>query len=250
MRENSAIGEIQFRKAYLRSVIDRIEVDDHAIRVIGDIATLEQVVAEKSVPAAGVRSFVRKWRTGRDSNSAPQDHRDYFSVVPAIGRAANKQQDCSQMTGILLRTERCCGPEAGNGGALGCTPQRDVACGVEVVRRMASRNLEDPMSKTKSKGVKTRASRRARTSKRAKTSRPRSTARPASTRGNSKQAKVLELLRAPAVMEATGWQSHSVRGFLAGVIRKKLGLNLLSEAGDDGRIYRVKVERSGAAATT
>ena len=69
MRENIANGEVPFRKAYLRSVIDRIEVDDHIVRVIGDTATLEQVVAGKSVPAAGVRSFVRKWRSLRESNS-------------------------------------------------------------------------------------------------------------------------------------------------------------------------------------
>ena len=42
------------------------------------------------------------------------------------------------------------------------------------------------------------------------------------------------------MMAATEWQQHSVRGFLAGVIRKKLGLNLVSEEGDDGRIYRIK----------
>jgi hypothetical protein len=35
-------------------------------------------------------------------------------------------------------------------------------------------------------------------------------------------------------------QQHSVRGFLAGVIRKKLGLNLVSEIGDRGRVYRIK----------
>jgi hypothetical protein len=42
-----------------------------------------------------------------------------------------------------------------------------------------------------------------------------------------------------AMMAATGWQQHSVRGFLAGVVRKKLGLNLVSEAGERGRTYRI-----------
>jgi hypothetical protein len=42
-----------------------------------------------------------------------------------------------------------------------------------------------------------------------------------------------------AIMAATGWQRHSVRGFLAGVIRKKLGLKLVSEPGESGRAYRI-----------
>jgi hypothetical protein len=59
----------------------------------------------------------------------------------------------------------------------------------------------------------------------------------------SKQAKMLALLREGATLgamqEATGWQAHSVRGFISGTVRKKLGLTVSSELGADGRIYRV-----------
>jgi hypothetical protein len=62
---------------------------------------------------------------------------------------------------------------------------------------------------------------------------------------NSKQARVVEMLNSPtgttitAVMKATGWQQHSVRGFFAGVVQKKLRLNLSSEKIDGNRIYRI-----------
>jgi len=102
------------------------------------------------------------------------------------------------------------------------------------------------MIKTQSKNkVATRSATR-------KISKSKSRVRPAApssktaVRPDTKHARIIAMLQQPngatiaAIMIATKWQKHSVRGFLAGVIRKKLRLDLVSEPTDKGRIYRIK----------
>jgi hypothetical protein len=73
-------------------------------------------------------------------------------------------------------------------------------------------------------------------------------------RADTKHARVIAMLKKPAgatitaIMAVTDWQQHSVRGFLAGVVRKKLRLNLVSEQTDKGRVYRIKDGKASPAA--
>jgi len=100
------------------------------------------------------------------------------------------------------------------------------------------------MTKSKSKS---KPSTRAATRKPSKSKpRSRSAQSRSTTRTDTKHARILAMLRTAAgatiaaLMTATGWQQHSVRGFLAGVVRKKLDLNLVSEPTNKGRVYRLK----------
>lgn len=70
-------------------------------------------------------------------------------------------------------------------------------------------------------------------------------------KSRSKQSRVLAMLQSAkgatieAMMQATGWQQHSVRGFLASVVRKRLQLNLTSDKLDGARVYRVTASEGG-----
>lgn len=66
-------------------------------------------------------------------------------------------------------------------------------------------------------------------------------------RDGSKTARILDLLKRPSgvtskeLLKITGWQAHSVRGFLSGTVGKKMGLTVTSAKGEDGeRSYSVK----------
>jgi len=112
------------------------------------------------------------------------------------------------------------------------------------------------MTKPKSKPKAARSTARKTTAKPVSRKRPApASSRPVPAAGpDTKHARIIAMLRTPAgatiaaIMTATDSQQHSVRGFLAGVVRKKLGLNLVSEQTDKGRVYRIKDGKASPAA--
>ena len=106
----------------------------------------------------------------------------------------------------------------------------------------AARSRHVAASKSNSGKKATPAKKGAKAAKGGKTAKKPTDARP-----GSKTEKVLDLLKRAGgattkeLMKATGWQPHSVRGFLSGTVGKKMGLAVISTKGEDGeRSYSVK----------
>ncbi len=111
------------------------------------------------------------------------------------------------------------------------------------------------MTKAKSKTKATARSTMRKTAKPKFGARSTPTSLKTASKPDTKHTRIVAMLRSPggatiaAIMTATEWQQHSVRGFLAGVVRKKLGLNLISEVTDKGRVYRIR-DGKGSSATS
>lgn len=123
--------------------------------------------------------------------------------------------------------------------SLVITPKGLAAIGVEPEGMPAEAN--SPVAQTKRQASKSTSAK----PQRAKSAKAATSRQKPARRANSKIAKVVEMLRTPtgstinAIMKATGWQAHSVRGAISGAIKKKLGLKVTSEVRGDDRFYRV-----------
>jgi Protein of unknown function (DUF3489) len=144
--------------------------------------------------------------------------------------------------------------------ALRITPRGLAAMGVEkagalqAAPLLSGRTAEDGDPTPDAPSQRTSAVHKAAPNRRAAAGRKRSSdeTRQQSTKPSprvSKQSRVIEMLQRgqgstiAAIVKATGW--HSVRGFLAGVVRKKLGLTLVSEKTGAERVYRITVKNPG-----
>jgi hypothetical protein len=115
------------------------------------------------------------------------------------------------------------------------------------LRRCGAKGAPKPTEDLMSKPQKTRTSTSSPSRVRSTIPKARSLVQSISKKGEAvpKTSRLLAMLQSPsgttmdAMMKVTGWQQHSVRGFLAGVVRKRLRLKLDSRKIDHKRIYQV-----------
>ncbi len=113
--------------------------------------------------------------------------------------------------------------------------------------RVAPQGAHVAKKKAKSAKKATPAKKATKTGAKPKGARPDKAVKEKGAREGSKTNQILDLLKRPGgvtakeLMKATGWQPHSVRGFLSGTIGKKMGLTVTSAKGEDGeRTYSIK----------
>jgi hypothetical protein len=116
MRSRLTEGEVQFRKTYLSTLIERVEVGDDVIRIFGQKTMLEQHVATGGGASPGVRGFVRRWRPVGDSNPCcPRERRASWATrrtgrpgrsETCTGTGRVDQASCYQRAHVKRRSPR------------------------------------------------------------------------------------------------------------------------------------------------
>jgi hypothetical protein len=119
----------------------------------------------------------------------------------------------------------------------------ETATGTEKPEPKSSKKANVGARRAPVAAKKTKAGKKATPAKKA----PKGEKKGGSARDGSKTAKVLDLLKRAGgvttkdLLKATGWQAHSLRGFLSGTVGKKMGLAVTSSKGEDGeRTYSIK----------
>ena len=170
-------------------------------------------------------------------------------VIPLIQKGLLEEIDADTRTGETIWRET----RAGQGVTLAITEAGLAAIGIGPESESKSKAAPKPAAcKTPAKAPK--AATGAKNAKPAKTAAPakkpaRTTPAAATTptpREGTKQATMIAMLQRKngatiaEIIEATGWQQHTVRGAFAGALKKKLGLNIVSEKDEKrGRVYRI-----------